>query len=394
MKRILFYYDNFCGADAKGGTEVATFRIAKALQESGECEVYHCFRRKSSGNKRGIYKDLLKLSKLSSSFKSELAEYIRRNEIDVVVNMGRFFRHKLLNDAAKESGREIKLFFMHHFAPGSEMKKITFRSGLHLLKLNPLNPLYWLRSTVYPVFKLPRALRIKEAYRKVYELSDKVILLSEGYEKNYCDFSGLKDTSKFVAIPNIFEIDFKEKCGADNIRHKRVLILSRMDEIQKRISLALKIWNRVEDMPELKDWHLDIVGAGHNTDIVKRLIKKFNLRRVTYHGWQDPGNFLKKASILMSTSEYEGLPLSLLEAQAYGCVPIAYNSYASLQDIVTDGENGVIVDEFGNIDNYVRKLRNLMVDEAHRESMIAKGLVKSTHFSSKKIADKWLRILT
>ena len=39
MRRVLFYYDNFCDDNSKGGTEVATFRIVKALKNTGEFEI-------------------------------------------------------------------------------------------------------------------------------------------------------------------------------------------------------------------------------------------------------------------------------------------------------------------------------------------------------------------
>lgn len=394
MKRILFYSENFCSDKTKGGLEVATFRIAKTIKESGDWEIYNAFRSKSDGRDKSIYADVIKLSNSTGAFRKALQEFITRNEIDVVVNMSRFFRHNVIVKAAKDSGRNPKIIFMQHFAPGSEMKKGTFYAGLHLLKLNPFNPLYWLRSSIYPLLKLPRNLRYPKVYRNTHDTSDRVILLSEGYISDYCRIADIKQTSAFNAIPNIFEPDNGEE---DSIimsqKEKRVLILSRMDEIQKRISLALEIWSRIEKDVDLNDWHLDIVGSGHNTDIVKRIIRKFRLRNVTFHGWQDREPFLRRSSILMSTSEYEGLPLSILEAQAFGCVPVAFNSYASLSDVIHPFENGVLVDNFGDIDDFTRKLKDLMHDKAYREELSLNALDSSNNFSSRKIGEQWLNLL-
>lgn len=424
MKRVLFYYDNYCGPESRGGTEVATYRIAKALKDHGVAEVYNAFRSSMPSESDSVYEATVKLSNSSSKFKKELSRFIRENNIDVIANMSRFFRHGLLEAAIKESGRKVGLFFMQHFAPGSEMKKSTYRSGMHLLRLNPWNPLYWLRTTFYPLLKMPRKLRLRKAYRDVYSKSDRVILLSEGYVKDYCLTAGITDSSKFTAIPNIFEVpdadtkgaecrepgaeeassDESAWCrvpGAEEVtrgqnrgKEKRVLILSRMDEIQKRISLALEIWRRIEDDPDLAEWHLDIVGDGHNKDIVKRLIRKLGLENVTYHGWQPREKFLERSAILMMTSEYEGLPLSILEAQAYGCVPIAFDSFASLKDVVIPYETGVVVDNFGDIEGFVKKLTELMYDESYRNDLSGNAGKSSEKFSSSNIAAKWREILT
>lgn len=405
MKRILFYSENFCGDKIKGGLEVATFRIAKALKDSGKWEIYNSFRSKSDGKDKSIYSDVIKLNRNNYKFRKKLTDFIIKNEIDVVVNMSRFYRHDQIVKSVKKTGKDIKIVFMQHFAPGSEMKKPTLSSGIHLLKLNPYNPVYWLRSSIYPLLKLPRKLNFSNVYRQTYLNSDKVVLLSEGYINDYCKIGKLSDTNKFIAIPNIFEPvvttsseDKSNKAQTDmdslvNNKKNRVLILSRMDEIQKRISLSLKIWENIEKDPDLSQWHLDIVGTGHNTDIVKRLIKKYKLKNVTFHGWQDREPFLKSDAILISTSEYEGLPLAILEAQAYGMVPIAFNSYASLKDVVSPFENGVIVENFGDIDDYTRKLTELMYDSTYRKELGRNAILSADRFSEKKITSLWVNML-
>lgn len=395
MKRILFYYDNFCGEGAKGGTEVATRRIASALKATGEWEVYNAFRNSWPKEPDSLYKEVVKLSKTPSKFKDSLGKFLKERDIDVVVNMSRFFRHPLIMDAIGKSGRDVKIVFMQHFAPGSEKKKGTYGAGYHLLKLNPLNPLYWLRATLYPLLKLPRTLRWKKIYKRVYDLSDRVVLLSEGYIEPYQRIAGIKENSKFVSIPNIY--DRNEGMDPGNKgewnKEKRVLVLSRMDEVQKRISLALQVWQLIEREPDLSDWQLDIVGTGHDMGAIKRLCSGLGLKNVTFHGWQESVPFLKRSAVLMMTSEYEGLPLSILEARSYGCVPIAYNSYASLKDVVTDGETGIIVDEFGDVDGYAGKLMTLMRDDDKRNRMALNSVSGFEKFSSANIALKWKEML-
>lgn len=393
MKRILFYYDNFCGPESKGGTEVATHRIAHALALTGEWEVFNAFRNKQKKMSGSVepYTNIIKLGHSGNSFINSLAEFINKNEIDVVVNMSRFYRHSLICKATQKSEREVKIVFMQHFAPGSESKKSTYKAGMHLLKLNPGNPLYWIRTSLYPLFKLPRKLKLKKTYREVYERSHRVVVLSKGYINQYAEIASLNDNRKLVSIPNIFDKD--DITISSGKKEKRVLILSRMDEVQKRISLALEIWKKVESNPSLQDWQLDIVGTGHDLGAIKRKAGRLNLKRVIFHGWKKPDEFLKKASVLMMTSEYEGLPLSLLEARAYGCIPVAFDSFASLRDVLEDGVNGVIIKEFGDTERFASRLVDLLLDEDKRDFLIRNTRQDTEKFSSATVAFQWTEML-
>ena len=47
-------------------------------------------------------------------------------------------------------------------------------------------------------------------------------------------------------------------------------------------------------------------------------------------GQKNPEPYYNEASIFMMTSSFEGWGLTLTEAQQYGCVPLAFHSFASL----------------------------------------------------------------
>lgn len=389
MKRILFYSESFCGDKSKGGLEIATFRIANSLKKTGEWEVFDAYKTDRGNQELSIYTDAIRLSNSPKRFIDALADFIKRHNIDVVVNMTRFSRHKQIVEAARKSNRDVRIFFSQRFAPGSERKKKTWSAGMHLLKLNPWNPLYWLRATIYPLLWLNRNRSWAKLYRYTYENSDRIILQSEGYFEEYRKIAGIADRSKFLYIPNIFSRE--EPVDADAIlgaKKNRVLVLSRMDEIQKRVSLALKIWSKVEQAG-IDDWHLDIVGTGHDVKIMKRLAKKLRLKNVTFHGWRNPKEFVKVSKILMHTSEYEGLPSSVIEAQAYGCVPVAFDAYAAIGDLIDNGINGVLVKNFGDIDTYASKLIELMKSPQKLESMARDAIKSADKYNEELVGPLW-----
>ena len=91
------------------------------------------------------------------------------------------------------------------------------------------------------------------------------------------------------------------------------------------------------------------------------------------------------------TSAFEGFGMTLVEAQQYGVVPMAMDSYLSLHDIVENGINGIII-ENDNIEEYVSKLKKLMSNETERRSMAYAGLDSCKRFSVKAIVDHWEKL--
>lgn len=58
----------------------------------------------------------------------------------------------------------------------------------------------------------------------------------------------------------------------------------------------------------------------------------------------------------------------LTEAMTFGVVPVAFNSYAAITDIIDDGKNGLLIPPFSHR-AFARKLGALMKDEELRMEM-------------------------
>lgn len=60
------------------------------------------------------------------------------------------------------------------------------------------------------------------------------------------------------------------------------------------------------------------------------------------------------------TSTFEGFGLVLVEAMQHGCVPIAFDSYPAVRDIISHGENGILIPPFQEEDysNAIMALTN------------------------------------
>ena len=88
----------------------------------------------------------------------------------------------------------------------------------------------------------------------------------------------------------------------------------------------------------------------------------------------------------------EGLPLTILESKQFGVVPIAFNTFGAVHDIIHNGEDGYIIEERDNA-QYVASLKKLMTDSALRKDMALRGLDNLSPFNVEQVIKKWNEIL-
>jgi glycosyltransferase involved in cell wall biosynthesis len=77
---------------------------------------------------------------------------------------------------------------------------------------------------------------------------------------------------------------------------------------------------------------------------------------------------IETGDVFLLTSEFEGLPLSLLEAMARGCVPVVADTRSGIPDLVQHGVNGFRV-AIGDIGGFVERLASLAADDDLRRRM-------------------------
>lgn len=315
-------------------------------------------------------------------------KYIIENKINVIIAQGANKRIAqllpMLRQIIDGAGLKIVLLFVFHSNPGVELAtmdcSVLCSRLLHgrNLKSN-IQQLVW--QMFQPIMRKSMLNHLQDKYHLPYEYADKIVLLSPHFIPEYRAISG-GDEAKFTAIPNM--LSFSEDTKPAEHKTKTVLLVSRMEERQKRIKLALKIWNRTPH----NGWQLKIVGAGEDLSYYKCLATKWQLTDITFEGRQNPLPYYQEASIFMMTSAFEGWGLTLTEAQQCGCVPIVFDTYASLSDIVVDGRNGYIVQE-GDIDQYIARLKELMENDELRKQMAETAMRDCKRYTPQVVAAKW-----
>jgi glycosyltransferase involved in cell wall biosynthesis len=101
----------------------------------------------------------------------------------------------------------------------------------------------------------------------------------------------------------------------------RLIWAGRMDEGQKRVSDLVRIISRARN--EGIRATLDIVGDGPERGRLEAAADAADIRSwITFHGWQPVPRVMQKlreSDVLLMTSNFEGMPIAIMEALASGC---------------------------------------------------------------------------
>lgn len=200
-----------------------------------------------------------------------------------------------------------------------------------------------------------------------------------------------EDKAYWGNLPNIMVIPNAISgipAGTALLENKRVIAVGRYT-YQKGFERLVDAWHLLAS--RFPDWKLDIIGDGEERPLLEQRIRSYGLeRQVTLtRPTQEIGKVYQEASILASSSRYEGLPMVLLEAQAFGLPIVAFQCKCGPKDIVSDGINGYLVPE-GDIAGMTQRLETLMKNEALRKRMGLKAKESALRFNEETIMKKWM----
>jgi glycosyltransferase involved in cell wall biosynthesis len=119
---------------------------------------------------------------------------------------------------------------------------------------------------------------------------------------------------------------------------------------------------------------LTIIGGGAEESSLKAACSRWIASgQVRFPGTLPNAEILKvfeQSDVLLLTSEFEGLPVSLLEAMAHGCVPVVTDIPSGIPELVRNGETGYRIG-VGDIAGFAECLANLQADVARRRALSA-----------------------
>lgn len=376
----------------QGGTEHITHTLSISFRAEGH-KCYLGYLRPISPDLQATEFDGKCLLEVNDKLQEQLENFLKDNEINIVV----------VNFVSKSSKQSIlpllytitrtqgaKVVVCYHAMPGEDIKPSSWNHIVYQIRHHYNTQQAIKDALLHLALKSLNRRLVRSKYQLSPKYADAFVLLSERFYQPYLQLAGDIPHGHFYAIGNAlsYEKNIDEKRIDE--KEKIVLIVARQQERAKRLSMALRVWKKIEGMLDLAEWKLQIVGGGPDAEYYKQMHRQLGLKRCELLGRQpEVEPFFEKASIFMMTSSFEGFGITLTEAQQFGCVPIVQNTYASLTDIIQDGVNGVIIDD-SQEERFAQQLAKLMRDSQRRKRMAQEGLKSCQKFSQEKITQKWI----
>jgi GalNAc-alpha-(1->4)-GalNAc-alpha-(1->3)-diNAcBac-PP-undecaprenol alpha-1,4-N-acetyl-D-galactosaminyltransferase len=160
--------------------------------------------------------------------------------------------------------------------------------------------------------------------------------------------------------------------------------------IDRMIQLFAKINN-----PE---WKLVIVGGDalrlSLSKELKKLISELNLEdTVILEGEQkEVDTYYNRSKVFAFTSSSEGFPNVIGEALSAGLPVVAYDCVAGPADMITNGENGFLIEEFDD-ETFREKLELLMFDKKLRKNMSLNSKKIISNYNVEEIANQFYNFI-
>jgi glycosyltransferase involved in cell wall biosynthesis len=182
-----------------------------------------------------------------------------------------------------------------------------------------------------------------------------------------------------------------ELTARDFTRPLRILYLGRLEQEQKRVRLFPEILRHLREsgMP----FHWTIAGDGSERGFLEANMKTDSPNQsLSFAGpvrYTDVPGVLKQHDVYLLASNYEGLPLSLLEAMGQGLVPVVSDLESGISEVV-DQTVGELV-PVDDVSGYARALVHL---HEHRDELAAKSSASRAkvqrEFSVAAMTNRWL----
>ena len=173
----------------------------------------------------------------------------------------------------------------------------------------------------------------------------------------------------------------------------KIAYLGRLVEIQKQISQVTRALCRaVREVPETK---AVIYGDGEDRPAVEQILQSEGAGLPIELGGaianEKVQSHLLNCHVLVLLSDFEGLPIAVLEAMACGVVPICLKIDSGIPELIEHEVTGLIVQDRG--DDFVAAVRRLRENPElwQRLSQAARAKIEA-EYSSKVCADRYVQL--
>ncbi len=224
---------------------------------------------------------------------------------------------------------------------------------------------------------------------------DRIAVVSPGLENMLLEYGADGDIISCIPngirIPKTLPNDGKP---FGDLRPVRLIYLGAINHKQKGVLYIPDIYKAAISV--YSDIRLDIVGDGPDLEILKQKFSLLDLPQPIFHGALPHSAalaLLGSSDVLLMPSHFEGLGLVMLEAMAYGVIPVVSKIEGVTDYAISNGLDGFLV-PIGDIANFSSTIVGLALDpEKRRRMSFAASQTASSRFSEQVMAKAYLELI-
>lgn len=233
-------------------------------------------------------------------------------------------------------------------------------------------------------FPVEKSMRI--ARTLMYEKCDGIVFQTYGAKSYFSE--SIK--SKSAVIPNPLTASLPERYTAER---ERIIVNFCRIEPQKNLKLLIDAFRLIAE--EFQDYTLEIWGEGSQKEELQHYVNANGLSgRIRFHGYSgDIHNQIRNASLFVSSSDYEGISNSMLEAMAIGLPVICTDCPpGGARATIEDGMNGRLV-PVGDENALAEAMRDLLSNPTKLDAYGKRASELREKLRADIIAQEWVDVI-
>ena len=215
---------------------------------------------------------------------------------------------------------------------------------------------------------------VKFVMQKAFNISDLLIFISNAVKDSFDKKFNIKD-KKTAIVYNGIDSKFLEEAKLKNEDMKNIIFVGRLTYV-KGVNLLIEALKKIHEVND--NIKLTIVGEGEEKQNLINQVNELDLQNfVLFTGRQaNVIKWLDKADIFVYPSIWqEGFGISVVEAMARGCIPVAFNK-GGLTEIIESGKNGFLISNV-NSDELAKQIIEIISMDSKMAKIIRNNAMKS-----------------
>jgi glycosyltransferase involved in cell wall biosynthesis len=290
-------------------------------------------------------------------------------------NYSRFVKYFKLRSYLQKQQFDYVIDFRHRINPRMEWVFLNFI-------YRNLKFIYTVHSSRLETYLTDNNWVAKQMIRKAYKIVAVSNFIKQKIEDKF-------KTNSVVVVPN--SISIHSVSNAEKLPFNYIIAVGRLVPLKQFDQLIESYSNSV--LPE-KNIHLVILGTGEEQTLLENRIANLNLEdKVHLLGFKENvWGYISNAKFLVLSSQYEGFPMTILEALSLGIPVISFDCESGPNEMIINHHNGILV-ENQNFTELTHKMNIFVEDEVLYQNCKTNAISSVAKFQSEVVINQWLQVL-